>query len=236
MLRLFLSAFLFLFPCFIFLSGNEPEKDTTSDIAQIEVGDTIQALYQTMHLDSLVSLQAFRQAVSGYYKIAGRKREILTLIDFSKPSTENRLFVFDMHNHKLLFCSLVAHGRNSGGLYATSFSNQSGSNKSSLGFYLTEETYQGNNGYSLRLKGLEKGINDKARERAIVVHGASYAHPSVLRSGRLGRSFGCPAVPHTITHPLINTIKEGSVMFIYAPVHEYLAHSTILKSGPIHNI
>ena len=137
-------------------------------------------LYRSMQLEGVVSWKAFRQAVTGYHKIAGRKRDVLTLIDFSRPSTEKRLFVFDMKQRRLLFSSVVSHGKNSGDKYATSFSNEYGSYKSSLGFYLTETTYQGRNGYSLILNGLEKGINDRARERAIVVHG-----------GCLCRSFGC---------------------------------------------
>ena len=135
-----------------------------------------------------------------------------------------------MEKKQLLFSSVVSHGRNSGGNYATSFSNQNGSYKSSLGFYLTENTYQGGNGYSLILNGLEKGINDKAKERSIVVHGASYANPTVAASGRLGRSLGCPALPTKLAKPIINTIKDGSVMFIYANNSSYLAQSDILKN------
>ena len=155
---------------------------------------------------------------------------VLTLIDFSRPSTEKRLFVFDMKQHRLLFSSVVSHGKNSGGVYATSFSNEYGSYKSSLGFYLTETTYQGKNGYSLILNGLERGINDRARERAIVMHGAAYADPSVVgKGGRLGRSFGCPAVPQKLTRPIIDAIKGGSVMYIYAETPDYLAHSSVLS-------
>ena len=168
-------------------------------------------LYRSMQLEGVVSWKAFRQAVTGYHKIADRKRDVLTLIDFSRPSTEKRLFVFDMKQRRLLFSSVVSHGKNSGDKYATSFSNEYGSYKSSLGFYLTETTYQGRNGYSLILNGLEKGINDRARERAIVVHGAAYADPSVAsRGGRLGRSFGCPAVPQKLSRPIIDAklVKE----------------------------
>ena len=168
--------------------------------------------------------------MQGYNKIEQKKKPVLTLIDFTKPSTEKRLFVFDMKERKLLYSSVVAHGKNSGENYATSFSNAVGSYKSSLGFYLTGSTYRGKNGYSLLLDGLEKGINDCARERAIVVHGAAYANPSVCRGGRLGRSFGCPALPQALTKPIINTIKGGSVLFIYANNKEYMAKSTILPS------
>ena len=135
-----------------------------------------------------------------------------------------------MKQHRLLFSSVVSHGKNSGGVYATSFSNEYGSYKSSLGFYLTEPTYQGKNGYSLILNGLERGINDRARERAIVMHGAAYADPSVVgKGGRLGRSFGCPAVPQKLTRPIIDAIKGGSVMYIYAETPDYLAHSSVLS-------
>ncbi len=137
-----------------------------------------------MGLAGTVNFIAFRQAVAGYNRIQGKKKPILTLIDFSKPSTEKRLYVFDIDKKELLYSSVVSHGKNSGENYATSFSNQTGSYKSSLGFYLTENTYQGKNGYSLILNGLEKGINDKAKERAIVMHGAAYANPSVIASGR----------------------------------------------------
>lgn len=187
-------------------------------------------LFEEMQLGGVVNFVAFRQAVAGYLRIKEKSKPVLTLIDFTKASTEKRLFVFDMEKKKLVFSSVVAHGRNSGENYATSFSNKYGSYKSSLGFYLTGHTYQGKNGYSLILNGLEKGINDKARERAIVVHGAAYANPSVAASaGRLGRSFGCPALPQAITKPIINTIKGGSVMFIYANNQDYMAQSSILK-------
>ena len=189
-------------------------------------------LYESMQLEGVVNYKAFRQAVEGYRKIENRHRDILTLIDFSKPSTEKRLYVFDMKGRKMLFNSLVSHGRNSGENYATSFSNEYGSYKSSLGFYLTETTYSGGNGYSLILNGLEKGINDKAKERAIVVHGASYANPSVIKGGgRLGRSLGCPALPEKVSRPIIDAIKGGSVMYIYAEKPEYFAQSEILSGG-----
>ncbi len=200
--------------------------------AKVLESDACRGLYQSMQLEGVVNWQAFRQAVTGYYRIEGKRREVLTLIDFSLPSTAKRLFVFDMAQHRLLYSSVVAHGKNSGENYATSFSNEYGSYKSSLGFYLTASTYQGRNGYSLILDGLEKGINDRARERAIVVHGAAYANPSVAsRGGRLGRSFGCPALPQELSRPIIDAIKGGSVMYIYADKPEYLAQSTVLKEG-----
>lgn len=233
MLR-FIVFILFLFlPCTLFLGGKP--SDSTPDSAERAAVSDVEAyasLYRSMQLEGVVNWKAFRQAVAGYYKIDNRKREVLTLIDFSRPSTAKRLFVFDMRERKVLFSSVVSHGKNSGDNYATSFSNEYGSYKSSLGFYLTESTYQGKNGYSLILNGLEKGINDRARERAIVMHGAAYADPSVVsRGGRLGRSFGCPAVPQKLSRPIIDAIKGGSVMYIYAETPEYLAHSSVLKGA-----
>lgn len=186
-------------------------------------------VYSSMGLDGTVSFRAFDQAYNGWKKVKGQKPDVLTLIDFSKPSTDERLYVFDLKQKKMLFVTHVAHGRNSGGNYATSFSNVNGSHQSSLGFYLTAGTYIGKNGYSLLLDGLEKGINDKARERAIVIHGAAYANPSVIKaSGRLGRSFGCPALPASLNKAVIDTIKGGSLLFIYADDSRYLAQSSIL--------
>lgn len=233
MLR-FIVFILFLFlPCTLFLGGKP--SDSTPDSAERAASSDVEAyasLYRSMQLEGVVNWKAFRQAVAGYYKIDNRKREVLTLIDFSRPSTAKRLFVFDMRERKVLFSSVVSHGKNSGDNYATSFSNEYGSYKSSLGFYLTESTYQGKNGYSLILNGLEKGINDRARERAIVMHGAAYADPSVAsRGGRLGRSFGCPAVPQKLSRPIIDAIKGGSVMYIYAETPDYLAHSSVLKDA-----
>ena len=233
MLR-FIVSILFLFlPCTLFLGGKS--SDNIPDSAERTAASDVEAyasLYRSMQLEGVVNWKAFRQAVAGYYKIDNRKREVLTLIDFSRPSTVKRLFVFDMRERKVLFSSVVSHGKNSGDNYATSFSNEYGSYKSSLGFYLTESTYQGKNGYSLILNGLEKGINDRARERAIVMHGAAYADPSVAsRGGRLGRSFGCPAVPQKLSRPIIDAIKGGSVMYIYAETPDYLAHSSVLKDA-----
>lgn len=233
MLRFIVSVLFLFLPCTLFLGGKS--SDSTPDFAERAASSDVEAyasLYRSMQLEGVVNWKAFRQAVAGYYKIDNRKREVLTLIDFSRPSTVKRLFVFDMRERKVLFSSVVSHGKNSGDNYATSFSNECGSYKSSLGFYLTESTYQGKNGYSLILNGLEKGINDRARERAIVMHGAAYADPSVAsRGGRLGRSFGCPAVPQKLSRPIIDAIKGGSVMYIYAETPDYLAHSSVLKDA-----
>ena len=204
--------------------------DGTSKVSSSVSSDTLVAeqLFDEMKLKDIVNFTAFYQAITGYNNIQKKNKPIITLIDFSKPSTEKRLFVFDMEKKELLYSSVVSHGKNSGSNFATSFSNECGSCKSSLGFYLTGSTYQGRNGYSMILNGLEKGINDKAKERAIVVHGASYANPSTAASGKLGRSLGCPALPRALTKPIINTIKNGSVLFIYANDSKYLAQSSII--------
>jgi len=186
-------------------------------------------LYLDMQLNKWVDYKAFEQAYTGYNKIPGRKKDIITLIDFTKPSTEERLYVLDMKKRELLYKSHVSHGRNSGENYATSFSNRVGSYQSSLGFYVTENTYQGKNGYSLILDGLEKGINDKAKERAIVIHGAPYSNPSVIAyNKRLGRSQGCPALPQKVSKSIIDTIKGGSVLYVYANDKSYLDKSSII--------
>lgn len=215
MLRFCLSFLLLFFPVSCFLETGILPMCRTGRMLRWRWRLPHVPAVRTMQLEGIVGWDAFRQAVTGYYKIAGHKRDVLTLIDFSRPSTEKRLFVFDMKQHRLLFSSVVSHGKNSGGVYATSFSNEYGSYKSSLGFYLTETTYQGKNGYSLILNGLERGINDRARERAIVMHGAAYADPSVVgKGGRLGRSFGCPAVPQKLTRPIIDASRRKRDVYL----------------------
>ena len=192
------------------------------------------ALYHEMALEGTIDYAVFERAIAGYNRMGGHDKDILTVIDFTKPSTEKRLFVIDLKLKKILFISYVAHGRNSGEKYATSFSNREGSFKSSLGFYKTENTYYGKNGYSLVLDGLERGINDKAKERAIVMHGATYADPSTIRScGRLGRSLGCPALPLAVCKKIIDTIKGGTLLYIHGDDKTYASRSTIIKQDDI---
>ncbi len=192
------------------------------------------ALYHEMALAGTIDYAVFERAIAGYNRMGGHDKDILTVIDFTKPSTEKRLFVIDLKLKKILFISYVAHGRNSGEKYATSFSNREGSFKSSLGFYKTENTYYGKNGYSLVLDGLERGINDKAKERAIVMHGAAYADPSTIRScGRLGRSLGCPALPLAVSKKIIDTIKGGTLLYIHGDDKTYASRSTFIKQDEI---
>lgn len=156
-------------------------------------------------------------------------KQLLTIIDFSKPSTERRLWVVDLKTNKVLFNTWVSHGKNSGGINASSFSNRRGSLKSSLGVFLTDSPYFGKNGYSLHLKGLEQGFNDNAYERSIVIHGAPYVRASMIQAyGSIGRSWGCPAVSPRLATPLINTIKQKTLLFAYYPDQNWLRHSRFL--------
>lgn len=157
---------------------------------------------------------------------------VLTVIDYSRPSTEPRLFVIDMTSNRVAFSELVAHGRGSGDNAAERFSNQDGSRMSSLGVFLAGGTYNGQHGLSLRLDGLEPGFNDRARERAIVMHAAGYVSTAMIASqGRLGRSWGCPAVRPAIAKPLIDAIKDGSLVVAYYPDADWLARSTFLEAS-----
>lgn len=158
-----------------------------------------------------------------------KRPELLTVIDYSLPSTEKRLWVLDLERGDVLFHELTTHGQGTGGNMAQEFSNVSMSLKSNLGLMTTAETYYGKNGYSLRLDGHEQGFNDQARPRAIVIHGADYATPAFIsRIGRLGRSWGCPALDPKVSRDLIDTIKGGSVVFGYFPSESYLAQSAFL--------
>jgi hypothetical protein len=158
-----------------------------------------------------------------------KRQNLLTVIDYSLPSTEPRLFVFDLAAHKLLFRELCAHGKNSGDNMANFFSNEPGSEATSLGLFVTADTYNGSNGYSLRLRGLEEGINDMAFDRAIVMHGAYYVSSEAIRAlGRLGRSWGCPAIPVGAAKKVIDTIRGGSAVFAYYPEKRWLTASAFL--------
>jgi hypothetical protein len=153
----------------------------------------------------------------------------LTVIDYSRPSTEKRLWVFDLRSRALLYEELVAHGQGSGDNKATQFSNDPETHRSSLGLFKVDEPYLGKNGYSLRLDGLETGFNDRARERAIVIHGAAYVSEAVARKqGRLGRSWGCPALDAAVAREIIDRIKGTGLMFAYYPDREWLAQSRYL--------
>ncbi|WP_336368192.1 murein L,D-transpeptidase catalytic domain family protein [Marinobacter sp. C2H3] len=171
------------------------------------------------------ALEASRCAVSS--GIAMPKR--LAVIDFSLPSNRKRMWIFDLSSASLLIKDLVAHGRASGSTRSTEFSNREGSHKSSIGLFRASETYYGKHGYSLRLDGLEPGINDQARERAIVIHGADYVSPKwVNRYGRIGRSLGCPAVDNRIIEEVVDDLKGGQLVFKYYPDQKWLQSSSFL--------
>lgn len=158
------------------------------------------------------------------------ERQILSVIDYTLPSTEKRLWVLDLEHRRVLFHELVAHGRKSGENLALAFSNAAGSHQSSIGVFRTGERYVGENGVSLRLEGLEPGINDRATERAIVMHGAPYVSDQfAARHGRIGRSFGCPAVRPAIADSLIDTIRNGTLLFASYPDSAYTAGSAYVR-------
>ncbi|MCX6270544.1 MAG: murein L,D-transpeptidase catalytic domain family protein [Bacteroidetes bacterium] len=179
--------------------------------------------------------EVFQLAIKGHLKLETdcklRNSDILTIVDFSQSSKNKRLYVIDIKHKTLLFNTYVAHGRNTGDEYARHFSNVSGSFQSSLGFYVTKEQIFGYNvGLSLILDGMEKGFNDNALKREIIIHGADYATENFIRkTGRLGRSYGCPSLPPELVKPVVETIKEGTCLFIYYQDAFYLSHSTLLN-------
>ncbi|WP_136669001.1 murein L,D-transpeptidase catalytic domain family protein [Flavobacterium sp. H122] len=193
----------------------------TNMVAKIEM------VYSSLNANNfaLPQIDCFKKAMVGFYALKQKGlvgKDVLTVIDFSMSSTKKRMWVIDLVANKILYNTVVSHGMKSGGEYATSFSNATNSNKSSLGFYITGETYFGKHGLSLKLDGQERGINDNARARAVVMHGASYANPSILRTqGYLGRSQGCPAIPEAIKDEIINIVKGRSCLFIYHPGRAY---------------
>jgi L,D-transpeptidase catalytic domain len=187
----------------------------------------IPKLWADCSLTGVVSFAVFNTAMLGYLRIENiKKKNLLTVIDYSKPSTQKRFFVIDLKNKKLLYYCFVAHGKNSGENYPKAFSNQKQSLKSCLGFFLTAGTYSGKNGYSLQLDGLEKNINDNTRNREIVIHGAEYVSTEYIKNyGRLGRSWGCPVLPPEISKEVIDIISGGSCLFIYADDPYYKENS-----------
>ncbi|WP_246197608.1 murein L,D-transpeptidase catalytic domain family protein [Chitinophaga agrisoli] len=194
-------------------------------------------LYDSLQLGTLgLSTDAFMYGIQGFQRLlnAGRLQNdsVLAIVDFSLPSSQKRLFVIDVRNSKLLFNTLVSHGRNSGKLNAVKFSNKLNSNMSSLGFYITDNTYIGEHGLSLRLQGAEKSINDNAMRRGIVMHGASYVDESFVdNQGYIGRSLGCPAIPEEVKEDVITALKNGACLFIYSANPNYIAHSKMLQRG-----
>jgi hypothetical protein len=192
-------------------------------------------LYEQIGLEEVLPKEVFRLALVGQYNLKGdgvlATDSIITIIDYTRPSIEERLTVINLKQRKVVLRSLVSHGKNSGHNLTESFSNRPGSLKSSLGFFVTGETYRGVHGYSLRLTGVEPGVNDNARRRAIVIHGANYVSGGFARRwGRLGRSWGCPAVPLDSYRTIIDAIKNETCLFAYYDDDDYLAESPLLDA------
>lgn len=192
-------------------------------------------IYASMDLSAKgLDPKAFEYAWRGYHNLLKKglihKRSVLSICDFSQSSRAKRMYVIDVLHRKLLYRTYVAHGQNSGDEYATSFSNQPDSYKSSLGFYVTMRTYVGHNGLSLRLNGVDSGYNDMALKRQIVLHGSSYVSDKYMKDyGELGTSLGCPALPAAMSGEIIHAVKGGSCLFIYHPTPQYLDNSTVIN-------
>lgn len=225
--KIFPSALFLLFSIYtsktFFLEPVKSHKPEVASVTISSVDSTIETIYNNLNSNqfALPNLESFKEALKGYYSLKERglvQKEILTLVDFSLSSNVKRFWVIDLSTNTILYNSLVAHGRNTGEEYANSFSNANSSYKSSLGFYLTGEVYQGKHGMSLKLDGLEKGVNDNARQRGVVMHSANYVSNSFIKCNkRLGRSQGCPAIPQELLSGIVNTIKNKSCLFIYHP-------------------
>ncbi|RZJ71404.1 murein L,D-transpeptidase catalytic domain family protein [Flavobacterium sp.] len=204
----------------------EPVKKVVAASAKSAMEMKIDNVYGTLDAGkfSLPTKQSFYKALEGFYKLKASgtiQKDILTVVDFTMSSNSKRLWVVDLATNTILFNSLCAHGRNTGDEFATKFSNKSESFMSSLGFYATGEIYNGKHGQSLKLDGLQAGVNDRARSRGVVMHAADYVSESFISAHhRLGRSQGCPALPVELTHDIINAIKGKSLLFIYHPSGE----------------
>lgn len=224
-----------IFPILLLLvasvfSGSEHSKTIKKEVVEAPketLANTFESLYNHLNIDAnqeMPAKESFFKALDGYYKMKSKgliQKDIITLVDFSLSSNAKRLWVIDLAKNKILYNSLVAHGKNSGEEFANTFSNVVESNMSSLGFYATGEVYQGKHGLSLKLDGLQKGLNDQARNRAVVIHGADYVNENFIKNhNRLGRSQGCPAIPKELTKGIIETIKGKSCLFIYHPSKE----------------
>jgi len=192
-------------------------------------------LYDRMGLEKAgLDEKAFEYAWRGYYNLLKkgliRKKSVLSIVDFTQSSCSKRLYVIDVRHKKLLYRTYVAHGKNSGDEYASSFSNEPESFKSSLGFYVTKKTYRGRNGLSLRIEGLDMGFNDQAAKRNIVLHGSGYVGDQYIETnGITGTSLGCPAMDSKMSRKVIRLVKNGSCLFIYHPTEKYLLESTVIN-------
>ena len=238
------GLFILLFSATLANAGTGPKARNSrhlkvshsSPTISVKLEEEASFLYDQIDLaDVGLSKQAFEYAYKGYvylseHHLVGRNN-VLSICDFSQSSRNKRLYIIDLEEKKVLINTYVAHGRGSGAEFANSFSNSQRSHKSSLGFYITEHTYYGDHGLALRIQGVEKGFNDRAGRRSIVVHGSRYVGQDFLESNSFnGRSYGCPAVPFDECADIIDAIKDGSCLFIYHPTKKYLTKSKILNS------
>jgi hypothetical protein len=214
------------------------KKPTVSKIAanfNAIIDAKVESVYNSLQANQfqLPKSECFAEALKGFYSLKEKglvKKDILTVVDFSLSSNTKRLWIIDLSKNEILLQSLVAHGRNTGEEFANYFSNKEESYQSSLGFYATGEVYNGKHGVSLKLDGLEKGLNDRARERAVVIHGADYVSEAFIKAHkRLGRSQGCPAVPVGVASDVIEMIKNGSCLYIYHPSLSYSKKSKLIS-------
>lgn len=228
MYRFIIYLLIFISP---FINEMRAEHDAESEEGYMKIAE----IYDELDLEDYgLSFEAYSCAIVGYQKLEEEGRldnpDLLTIVDFSQSSNNKRLYVLDLKEKKLLFNTWVSHGRNTGDEFAEYFSNTDGSLQSSLGFYLTKKSNMGATvGFSLILEGLEEGVNDNAKTRQIIMHGADYATEDFInQTGRLGRSYGCPAVPPEMIEPIVDVISNGSLLFIYYPDSDYLDNSVLL--------
>ena len=226
----------FVLPVNVLKAGNPVTTKSNRASRAAAFAEEVTTLYDQLDLKEVgLTKKAFEYALKGYNYLLEHhwlsKTNILSICDLSQSSRNRRLYVVDLEQKKVLVNTYVAHGHNSGMEYASSFSNNPSSHKTSLGFYVTQGTYYGNNGLSLKMRGMERGFNDKAGGRNIVVHGSEYVGPDFLQMNKFcGRSYGCPAVPADESENIIDLIKEGSCLFIYHPTKKYISRSKILNN------
>ena len=191
----------------------------------------VKSVYDSLNIKDKIDYSIFQKAYLGYIQIQNKNPGVLIIIDYTKPSNEERFYVLDLNKKKLVYSTRVAHSKNSGLEIPLEFSDDPNSYQSSLGFFVTLGEYNGAYGYSLRLKGLEENINANAEDRAIVIHGGDIVEDEYIKKfGFAGRSLGCPVLPHSLTRPVIDFIKHGRVLFIYGNDEEYINDSVYLSS------
>ena len=236
-----------IFFCMLLLTSNSfaEEKLVTENVTENiqqpveqktqKIVVNVKSVYDSLNIKNKIDYSIFQKAYLGYVQISNKNPGVLIIIDYSKPSNEERFYVLDLDKKKLVYSTRVAHSKNSGLEIPLEFSDDPNSYQSSLGFFVTLGEYNGAYGYSLRLKGLEENINANAEDRAIVIHGGDIVEDEYIKKfGFAGRSLGCPVLPHSLTREIIDFIKHGRVLFIYGNDEEYVDDSTYLsKLAPV---